>query len=59
MTLANMHANGVRALIPTCEACGHEADVPVGRLPRMYLFRKQVDVSDAVRAKGNESILSR
>jgi hypothetical protein len=33
MTLANMRANGVRAVIATCEACGHKADVNVDALP--------------------------
>jgi hypothetical protein len=33
MTLANMRINGVRALIATCEACGHKADVNVDPLP--------------------------
>jgi hypothetical protein len=32
MTLANMRANGVRAVIATC-ACGHKADVNVDALP--------------------------
>jgi hypothetical protein len=27
MSLANMRENGVRAVITTCEACGHKADV--------------------------------
>ena len=33
MTLANMRMNGVRAVIATCEACGHKADVNVDALP--------------------------
>jgi len=33
MTLANMRANGVRAVTATCEACGHKADVNVDALP--------------------------
>jgi hypothetical protein len=33
MTFANMRANGVRAVIATCEACGHKADVNVDALP--------------------------
>jgi hypothetical protein len=33
MTLANMRRNGVRAVIATCEACGHKADVNVDVLP--------------------------
>jgi rRNA maturation protein Nop10 len=33
MTLANMRANGVRAVTATCEACGREADVNVDALP--------------------------
>ena len=32
MTLANMRENGVRAVIATCEACAHEADVNVDAL---------------------------
>jgi hypothetical protein len=32
MTLANMCLNGVRAVIATCEACGHGADVNVDAL---------------------------
>jgi hypothetical protein len=33
MTLANMRMNGVRAVIATCGACGHKADVNVDALP--------------------------
>ena len=33
MTLANMRLNGVRAVIATCEACRHKADVNVDALP--------------------------
>ena len=33
MTLANMRANGVRAVTATCEACRREADVNVDALP--------------------------
>jgi hypothetical protein len=29
MTLANMRQNGVRAVIATCQGCGHKADVNV------------------------------
>jgi hypothetical protein len=32
MTLANMRNNGVGAVIATCEACGHKADVNVDAL---------------------------
>jgi hypothetical protein len=32
MTLANMRSNSVRAVIATCEACGHKADVNVDAL---------------------------
>lgn len=32
MTLANMRENGVRAVIATCEACGHKTDVNVDAL---------------------------
>jgi hypothetical protein len=31
MTLGNMRQNGVRAVIARCEACGHAADVNVGK----------------------------
>jgi hypothetical protein len=33
MTLANMRANGVRAVTATCQACGHQADISVDALP--------------------------
>ena len=33
MSLANMRANGVRAVTATCQACGHAADVNVDALP--------------------------
>jgi DNA-directed RNA polymerase subunit RPC12/RpoP len=33
MSLANMRANGVRAVTATCQACGREADVNVDALP--------------------------
>jgi hypothetical protein len=33
MTLANMRANGVHAVIAKCEACGHKADINVDALP--------------------------
>ena len=33
MSLANMRQNGVRAVIATCEACNHTADVNVDALP--------------------------
>ena len=33
MSLRNMRANGVRAVIATCEACNHQADVSVDALP--------------------------
>jgi hypothetical protein len=33
MTLANMRANGARAVTATCEACRREADVNVDALP--------------------------
>ena len=33
MSLANMRENGVRAVIATCEACNHSADVLVDALP--------------------------
>ena len=32
MSLANMRQNGVRAVIATCETCGHVADVNVNAL---------------------------
>jgi hypothetical protein len=40
MTLANMRANGVRAVSATCEACGHKADVNVGALPETVTVPK-------------------
>jgi hypothetical protein len=33
MSLANMRANGVRAVTAQCEACNHQADVSVDTLP--------------------------
>jgi hypothetical protein len=33
MTLANMRANGVRAVSATCANCGRSADVNVDLLP--------------------------
>src|SRR5271170_1407177 len=33
MSLANMRENGVHAVIATCQACGHKADVNVDELP--------------------------
>ena len=33
MSLANMRANGVRAVTATCQACNHSADVNVDALP--------------------------
>jgi hypothetical protein len=33
MTLANMRANGVRSLLLSCPACGHEAVMNVDHLP--------------------------
>jgi ABC-type hemin transport system substrate-binding protein len=32
ITLANMRRNGVHAVIATCQACGHKADVNVDAL---------------------------
>jgi hypothetical protein len=40
MTLANMRANGVRAVAVTCQACGHEADVNVDALPETVTVPK-------------------
>ena len=37
MTPGNMRANGVRAVIATCEACGREADVNVDALPKTLI----------------------
>ena len=37
MTLANMRRNGVRAVIATCEACGHKGDVNVDALAEMVM----------------------
>jgi hypothetical protein len=34
MTSGNMRQNGVRAVIATCQACGHKADVNVDALSR-------------------------
>jgi hypothetical protein len=40
MTLANMRENGVRAVIATCEACNHSADVNVDTLPETVTVPK-------------------
>jgi hypothetical protein len=40
MTLANMRQNGVRAVIATCEACNHSADVNVDALPGTLTVRE-------------------
>ena len=40
MTLANMRENDVRAVIATCEACGHKADVNVDALPESVTVPK-------------------
>lgn len=40
MTLANMRASGVRAVIASCEACGHAADVNVDGLVETILVPK-------------------
>jgi hypothetical protein len=37
MTQANMRRNGVRTVIASCEACGHEADVNVNALPEKII----------------------
>jgi ABC-type hemin transport system substrate-binding protein len=60
MTLANMRQNGVRAVIASCEACGHAADVNVdslaetiavpkvgGRLRCSYCGGKQINTRPA------------
>jgi DNA-directed RNA polymerase subunit RPC12/RpoP len=33
ITLRNMRENGVRAVIASCEKCGHKADVVADQLP--------------------------
>ena len=40
ITLANMRLNGVRAVIATCEACRHKADVNVDALPERVTVPK-------------------
>ena len=40
MTLANMRANGVRAVAATCGACGRSADVNVDALPETVTVPK-------------------
>jgi hypothetical protein len=40
MTLANMRANGVRAVTATCGACGRSADVNVDALPETVTVPK-------------------
>ena len=40
MTLANMRANGVRAVSAACEACGLKAEVNVDALPEAVTVPK-------------------
>jgi rRNA maturation protein Nop10 len=40
MTLANMRANGVRAVTATCANCGRSADVSVDALPETLTVRE-------------------
>jgi hypothetical protein len=40
MSLANMRENGVHAVIASCEACGHSADVNVDALPETVAVPK-------------------
>jgi hypothetical protein len=37
MTLANMRKDGVRAVIASCQVCGHKADVNVDALPEKII----------------------
>jgi hypothetical protein len=52
VTLANMRRNGVRAVIATCQACGHKADVSVDALPETIMSQMLADASDAARVGG-------
>jgi hypothetical protein len=56
MTLANMRMNGVRAVIATCEGCGHKADVSVDALPETIVVPEAGRCSDAASVEGSESI---
>jgi hypothetical protein len=47
MTLANMRANGVRAVTATCEACNHQADVSVEAMPETVTVPRQRRTCDA------------
>ena len=44
MTLANMRANGVRAVSATCANCGRSADVNVDLLPETLPHRPRARV---------------
>jgi hypothetical protein len=55
MSLANMRANGVRAIIATCEACTHSADVNVDALPETVTVPKPASAYDAASAAGSAS----
>jgi hypothetical protein len=54
MTLENMRINGVRAVIATCEACGHKADVNVA-LPENVTVPEKADAFGAASAEGSGS----
>jgi hypothetical protein len=70
MTLRNMRQNGVRAVIATCQACGHKADVNVdalagtvivpnaGRQLRLQQMRREADRDAARVAYGVIAALS-
>jgi hypothetical protein len=50
MTLANMRANGVRAVIATCKACGNKGDVNVDTLSETIAVPETGDASGAASA---------
>jgi hypothetical protein len=47
MTLANMRENGVRAVMATCEACNHQADVSVDAMPETVTVPRRRRTCDA------------
>jgi hypothetical protein len=55
MTLRNMRQNDVRAVIATCQVCGHKADVNVDALAGTVIVPTQVDNCNAANAEGSGS----
>ena len=59
MTRANMRANGVRAVIAACEACGHSADVNVDALAETIVVPEVGGACASANAAGTGSMSGR